>query len=874
MSEALGQFREAMTGGGLIPSREIIADGRLHRCKVSGGKPGNCDGAYILFPGDFPAGGFQNWRDGRGWQNWQPNRPLSPREREELRNRQAQMKAAREQDEARRHDEARAKALRCWDAAKPANPGHDYLTRKAIAAYGIRQSRDRLIVPLRDMAGVLHSLQFIGTDGTKRFLTGGRKQGCFHLIGAVGETLLIAEGFATAASLHAATGLPVAVAFDCGNLTPVATALRAAYPAARLILCADDDHTTEGNPGMTHARAAAAKVGAAVIAPDFGDARPDGANDFNDMAQLRGPEAVNAVVTAATPPRRGVRFSYEGGEFVSEEKRGISWVPALQGDKPPNSIFISSFIEVAAMTRNQEGKEWGRLLEWEDKDGRAHTYAMPQEMLEGEGVEVRRILADGGVTIGTARRARELFLAFLKLCPTDARALCTGRLGWAEEVFVTPFGAIGATEQRFVFQANGATDHAFKEKGTVQDWRDSVARLAAGNSRLVFAVAAAFAPALLELVGDDGGGFHFQGPSSTGKSTALRAAASVWGGSQYLRLWRATANGLEGIASLHNDGLLVLDELSQCDPFQAGEAAYMLANGQGKQRAGRSGGAKEVARWRLFYLSAGEESLGHVMSRANTTVKAGQEIRMADIAADAGAGLGMFETIHDYDSPSLFAQAIKDATGRFHGTVGQAWLAAVVRERDSLKGTLQGLIAAFVAAAVPPDHSGQAGRVARRFGLVAVAGELASRYGLTGWAEGEATHAAQTCFAAWLEGFGGGATNREDGKILAQVAAFFDAHGASRFQNMTDRDARVLNRAGFYRDGPGDDGVRTYYVLTTVFKSEVCRGYAPDAVAKLLLERGHLQGGSDGRATQKHRLPGMGNSQRVYTFIHLPAMEE
>lgn len=863
-----------MMQAGLILPREIIADGRLHRCKVAGGKPGNSDGAYILFGGDFPAGGFQNWRDGRGWQNWHANRPQSPRQRQERWKLWDEVRVAREQDEARRHDEARAKALRCWDAAKPANPGHDYLKRKAVAADGIRQSRDRLIVPLRDRAGVLHSLQFIGPDGTKRFLTGGRKQGCFHLIGAAGETILIAEGYATAASLHAATGLPVAVAFDCGNLRPVATALKSAYPAARLILCADDDHLTEGNPGMTHAHAAAADIGAAVIRPEFGDTRPDSATDFNDMAHLYGLDAVKNAVTAATFPRQGVRFPYQAGEFVSNEKRGVVWVPASEDGKPASPTWVSTFIDVTAMTRNRDGQEWGRLLEWKDSDRRAHSYAMPQGMLEGDGAEVRRILADGGVTIGPERRARELFLAFLKLCPTDARALCTGRLGWVDDVFVTPFGAIGATEQRFVFQANGATDHAFRQEGTLEGWQDTVARLAEGNSRLVFAIAAAFAPVLLALVGDDGGGFHFQGPSSTGKSTALRAAASVWGGSQYLRLWRATANGLEGIASLHNDGLLVLDELSQCDPFQAGEAAYMLANGQGKQRAGRSGGAKDVARWRLLYLSAGEESLGHVMSRANAPVKAGQEIRMADIAADAGAGLGMFETIHGYDSPSQFAQALKQAADRAYGTVGQAWLRAVVSEREGLKKSLPTMLGAFIAKVVPPNHSGQAGRVARRFGLVAVAGELASRYGLTGWADGEASEAAEICFAAWLEGFGGGAANREDGKILAQVAAFFDAHGASRFQNILDKDAKVANRAGFFKDGPGEDGVRTYYVLPTVFNSDVCRGYGPKAVAKLLVERGYLQSGNDGRPTQKQRLPGVDASQRVYTFVRLPTLED
>lgn len=118
--------------------------------------------------------------------------------------------------------------------------------------------------------------------------------------------------------------------------------------------------------------------------------------------------------------------------------------------------------------------------------------------------------------------------------------------------------------------------------GTVDDWRDSVSRLASGNSRLIFALSAAFASSLVKMMGEDFGGFHFRGTSSSGKTTALKMAASVWGDpATYPRLWRTTANGLEGLAALHNDGLLILDKLSQIDPKEAGEAAYLLANGQG-----------------------------------------------------------------------------------------------------------------------------------------------------------------------------------------------------------------------------------------------------------------------------------------------------
>ena len=157
------------------------------------------------------------------------------------------------------------------------------------------------------------------------------------------------------------------------------------------------------------------------------------------------------------------------------------------------------------------------------------------------------------------------------------------------------FEAIGSSDELVVFQNAHGIEPAFAVAGSVDEWRESVAALAAGNTRLVFALSVAFAGTLASLVGEDSGGFHLRGKSSSGKSTALRVAASVWGEPTYVRVWRATANGLEGLAAMHNDGLLILDELSQCDPREAGEAACLLANGQGKSRAQRDGTATGVA---------------------------------------------------------------------------------------------------------------------------------------------------------------------------------------------------------------------------------------------------------------------------------------
>jgi putative DNA primase/helicase len=349
------------------------------------------------------------------------------------------------------------------------------------------------------------------------------------------------------------------------------------------------------------------------------------------------------------------------------------------------------------------------------------------------------------------------------------------KLGWHGDVFVTASEVIGESTEKIVFQNANAIESALASSGTVKEWRDSIGRLAVGNSRLIFSISTAFAPALIKLAGEDSGGFHFRGVSSSGKSTALNVAASVWGNPQaYCRLWRSTANGLEGLAALHNDSVLILDELSQMDPREVGEAAYLLANGQGKTRASRLGTAKQSSRWSLFFLSAGEESLTARMAKAGQRSNAGQEIRLADIEADAGFNMGIFETIHNQLSPASMALSLNQYSSQYYGAVGMAWLKQVVAKCQIIGSFITDTIKSFNKTVLQPNASGQVIRVARRFALVAAAGELASQFGLTGWEKGEALSAAERCFSAWSEVFGIDG-NREDRAIMAQVRAFFSS---------------------------------------------------------------------------------------------------
>ena len=162
----------------------------------------------------------------------------------------------------------------------------------------VEQGND-LLIPMRDASGWLHSLQRIGPDGRKRFLPFGRKHGCYFAIGEPDGLICIVEGYATGASVREAVGCAVVVAFDAGNLKPVAVALRKKYPHMVIVIAADDDYRTDGNPGLTKAREAAAAVGGVVATPDFGNNRPEGATDFNDLHQAQGLDAVRRCIEGA-----------------------------------------------------------------------------------------------------------------------------------------------------------------------------------------------------------------------------------------------------------------------------------------------------------------------------------------------------------------------------------------------------------------------------------------------------------------------------------------------------------------------------------------------------------------------------------------------
>jgi putative DNA primase/helicase len=796
----------------------------------------------------------------------------------------ADAKRKQEEEEKKNRAKARAKAAKIWESAAAAPADHAYLAKKGVGPHGLRLHCGELVVPLRDLAGVLHSLQFIAADGAKNYLFGGRVSGCHFMIGEPNGALCIVEGYATGASIFESTGHAVAIGFNAGNLPPVAKDLRGKFRDLRLVVCADDDIGTPGNPGMKHARAAAQAVGGFLAVPDFGERRPERVSDFNDLHHSAGLEAVRACIERAMPFERPVGDDDEcppdapNGKASHKSQRspfimkpnGLYW---RDPDGDDDELFLSGPFQILAETRDLEGSSWGLLLQWKDRDNRTQTWAMPKALLAGDGIDVRRALLDRGLAIASGTKPRNYLSNYLVSQRSDGRARAVATTGWHGSTFVFPDGAIGkpSGEQCF-FQTEHACAHNYNARGSLHEWQENVARFAIGNSRIAFAISASVAAILIHECGFESGGFHLRGLSSIGKSTALLVAGSLWGGGEtlgFLTSWRTTSNGLEGVAVVHNDALLCLDEISQVSAKEAGDIAYMLANGSGKNRAARNGALRKPAQWRLLFLSSGELSLADKIAEdlRGKRQTAGQEVRFVDIPADTSVH-GLFENLHGLPSSQAFADHLRKTARQYYGTAARAFIAAIAGELADVADAVKKAANSFVEDHCPPEADFQVRRVAHRFGFVAAAGEAAIKACVLPWAPGEAAKAAKTCFDAWLAARGG-VESAEIRSGISAIRDFVSAHGTSRFLAAWEPAAtnaqgqviaeKIINLAG-YR---GKVGESWDFYFTSGGWREACAGLDPTTIAKALAERGLLEREDAKHLAKKTSIPGVGRV-RVY----------
>ncbi len=288
------EFALALKGAGLdLGSQEPVMDGKIHRTPLLDGAEGKLDGAYVGYLDGIPAGFIQNHKTGEKT-NWKATgHVLSDEQKAALKAEAEKRRVQQELERRAQQEKASKRAYAKFINAKEASPEQAYLAKKGVPGIGVREDEHgNLLVPGYDTTDYIHTLQTISLDG-KQFEAGSRKKGTFFPIdpeGTLGQdVILIAEGYATAASVHLATGKPVVAAFDAGNLEPVAVALREKYPEAPIVILADNDHALSVNVGVEKATLAAKAVKGQVFVPAFSEQeRARGLTDFNDLHASRG----------------------------------------------------------------------------------------------------------------------------------------------------------------------------------------------------------------------------------------------------------------------------------------------------------------------------------------------------------------------------------------------------------------------------------------------------------------------------------------------------------------------------------------------------------------------------------------------------------
>jgi uncharacterized protein (DUF927 family) len=580
---------------------------------------------------------------------------------------------------------------------------------------------------------------------------------------------------------------------------------------------------------------------------------------------------LNGVFEVAWSQGKSEQNSFESFSFSCSEGRftvdseGV-WYQKINNDGSYSARHkVCTPIIVEGKISTNQNENWGLVLTWWDPDGKKHRWAMPMDYMVDSGKRLVKTLLSGGIEFNNPNKSQLLLQTYLQKYPSHRRIMSVNTLGWHGENYVLPEDTIGPDAGKLIFQADdGEVLPGYEQAGSLNEWRESVASLAIGNSMVMFSISSAFAGPLLRSLDIESGGFHFVGDSSLGKSTSCMAAISVWGSPELKRSWRSTVNGLEGIAAQHNDNFLVLDEIKESTPKEVAGAAYMLANGHGKTVMGSTRRVSAIRRWRLIYLSNGELSLGDMIKSSGQQFFAGQDVRLAEIPVDAGVGFGAFENIHECADSKSFSEKLVLVSKKFYGTAGIEFIKQLTEKLkdpafiEALRTQINSLSQRLIP--IGAHSTSQLNRVAKRFAVVAAAGELATQMGLTGWQEGDATSSVTKIFNSFLK-------NKEPD--IPKEQEIIDC-AKKFFQDNKDNFIPIKNAAtsqngsviGYKEVNRQEETI--FYLPTEVFAEKICPGQPQKLLKEVLVQSGLMIKPEQGYAANKS-IPGHG-SPKLYIF--------
>lgn len=539
---------------------------------------------------------------------------------------------------------------------------------------------------------------------------------------------------------------------------------------------------------------------------------------------------------------------------------------------------VCSRIEVIARFRDANDKGWGRVVAVDDPDGNRHIEYLPTGTTSGGGTGLATRLMSLGLELEPAAWARAALSAYISKAAPTWRVRLLDRGGWWQNRFVLGDTVIGGGPEHLVLR--DADADLYTASGDLEGWQELIGRHVPASSRLVLAVCASLAAPLLPLLNAEGGGFNFRGASSKGKTLGLEVAASVWTRpSAFLLPWTTTLAGLEGACLRRNHAPLCLDEMQQANVKVLGQGAYLVGNGMGTVRATGTGDQRRIARWMVMLLSAGEKPLDEILrASGHGGSLAGQEVRVIDVPADAGVGMGSFETTSTFPDAAALANHLKAATAVQHGAPIRAYLERLIPRLDKVLPMVATYRQDFVEAVVPAGSDSQVSRVAARFGLLAAAGELAIQLGVLPWEREVAVAAVRRCFNAWLTARGG-TQSKEVLSGIERVRTVLLNSGTSRFEVWPGQEsdhpvatgAPAGAQLGWRRKN--EEGVWEYFATTDGFR-ELCGTSYSAALTQELIRRGLLFPDGQGKSSKSQPVPGVSKRPRLYHLAGLDAWGE
>ena len=588
----------------------------------------------------------------------------------------------------------------------------------------------------------------------------------------------------------------------------------------------------------------------------------------------------------SSPPRQPIdqTANDDVSPFYFEDKYGLFFV-GVGRSKDGNPYYLeplklSGKFEVAGYGITESGHH-SRILDWSYL-GRHVLMNLPMELVgERAGWALLRKL---GLVLSSNRRNLEKLADFIqadhvRLGKTPDIWHVTTSGGWQFGAYVLPNGEIIGQPDKRVFLEN-TQFKAAQKLGTVESWRDTVGHATRNNTRCMLALGFAFAAPLARLVGVKSGGVHIFGDSSSGKTSALNAALSVFG--DEILTWNATAIALTNAAAARNDGLMGIDEVGQGDAEAISKASYTICNETSRMQSNAdSRSNREQMSWRVLIVSTGEKDLGTMLKSGGVEIHAGQEVRLASIPSDAGKDLGAFDTLNGFASSGDLADFINKAAAVHRGMVGRAFIEHIQPQLDAIKRRLNDSIRKGLE---DPKLTGQRRRVLERFVLAGEALEIATDAGLTGWEKGEGMKACLDCFDTWEQRQGKGSF--EDRKILDQVQYWLSRNHQSRFIDVDQlekeekdfEDGKAPSKRDMIHNAAGykkrdKDGNYYHLIEPAVFKEEVAKGFEASKVASVLIRAGMLEKGT-GKIISQHRIPSRAGRPYFYKIVRLSPVSD